>query len=178
MTQQLGKLTFQSADQSVPLLGVTVASYLKEHDYEGVWVSEIDSTLADTAAFCEYYQIGMDVSANCVIVEAKRGDKIWYAACLILATNRADVNGIIRKTLDARKVSFASMDVATSLTNMEYGGITPIGLPSDWSILIDSQVMQHEKVIVGSGIRGSKILVTPERLRELPSASVLNIAKS
>lgn len=178
MTRQLGKLTFQTADQATLLLGATVNSYLQEHGYDGVWVSEIDPSVADTAAFCEQYEISLDVSANCVIVEAKRGDKTWHAACVVLATSKADVNGIIRKTLDARKVSFAPMDTATSLTHMEYGGITPIGLPSDWPILIDSQVMQHEKVIVGSGIRGSKILIEPGRLQSLPNVRVLDIAKN
>ena len=67
-------------------------------------------TLADTAAFCEHYDIGLGVSANCVIVEAKRADRVWYAACMVLATTRADVNGVVRKHLDARKISFASMD--------------------------------------------------------------------
>ena len=178
MTQQLGKLTFQTADQATPLLGATVNTYLQDHGYDGVWVSEIDPNLADTAAFCEHYEIGMNISVNCVIVEAKRGDRTWYAACLVLATSKADVNGAIRKTLDARKVSFAPMDVATSLTHMEFGGITPIGLPSDWPILIDGQVMQHEIVIVGSGIRGSKILIEPERLQSLSNVRVLDIAKN
>lgn len=177
MTQRFGKLTFQPADQAKSLLGTTVNTYLQEHGYESVWVSEIDPNLADTAAFCEQYEIGLDVSANCVIVEAKRGDKTWYAACAVLATSKADVNGIIRKTLDARKVSFAPMDTATSLTHMEYGGITPIGLPSDWPILIDSQVMRHEKVILGSGIRGSKLLIESERLQGLSNAKVLDISK-
>ncbi|HSX01865.1 MAG TPA: YbaK/EbsC family protein [Candidatus Saccharimonadia bacterium] len=177
MTQQLGKLTFQPTDQAKSLLGVPVDDCLKERGYSDVWVSEIDPNLADTAAFCKQYEIDLDVSANCVIVEAKRGDRTWYAACVVLATNRADVNGMVRKTLNARKVSFAPMDIATSLTHMEYGGITPIGLPSDWPILIDSQVIQHERVILGSGIRGSKVLVASERLRSLSNAKVSDISK-
>jgi prolyl-tRNA editing enzyme YbaK/EbsC (Cys-tRNA(Pro) deacylase) len=177
MTQQLGKLTFKPADQVKSLLGVPVNDYLQRHDYNDVWVSEIDPSLADTAAFCQQYEIGLDISANCVIVEARRGDKTWYGACIILATNKADINGVVRRTLDARKISFAPMDTATLLTHMEYGGITPIGLPNDWPTLIDSQVLQHEKLIVGSGIRGSKILITSEKLQGLPNVKVLEIAK-
>ena len=60
--------------------------------------------LADTAAFCEHYDVGLDVSANCVVVEAKRADRVWHAACMVLATTRADVNGIVRKHVDARKI--------------------------------------------------------------------------
>ncbi|HET7667571.1 MAG TPA: YbaK/EbsC family protein, partial [Mycobacterium sp.] len=143
----------------------------------GLWVSEIDPDLADTAAFCERYDIGLDVSANCVVVEARRADRTWFAACVVLATTRADVNGIVRKHLGARKISFAAMDVAVSLTGMEYGGITPVGLPDDWPILVDSNVVDQPRVIIGSGIRGSKLLAATEVLTALPNAEVLAITK-
>lgn len=173
-----GGLTFRAASEFPELLAGPARDYLDTHkDLQDVWVSEIDPSLADTAAFCEKYEIGLDVSANCVIVEAKRGERVWYATCIILATTRADVNGVIRKALDARKVSFAPMDTATSLTKMEYGGITPIGLPVEWPIYIDSQVVEQEKLIIGSGIRGSKILTTPEILRSLENAQVMAITK-
>ena len=144
---------------------------------QGIQVSEIDETLADTTAFCEHYDIGPDVSANCVIVEAKRADKVWYAACVILATTRVDVNNSVRRHLDARKISFAPMDKATTLTQMQYGGINPIGLPADWPILIDTRVDAAERVVIGSGLRSSKILVPGKLLTSLPNAGVLDIVK-
>jgi len=144
---------------------------------DGLWVSEIDPGLADTAAFCEHYEIGLDVSANCVVVEARRADRVWFAACVVLAITRADVNGIVRKHLDARKISFAPMDAAVSLTGMEYGGITPVGLPDDWPILVDRNVIDEDRVIIGSGIRGSKLLAATEVLASLPNAEVLAITK-
>lgn len=177
MKRQLGKLSFQPAGDSSKLLGDTVSEYLLKHGYGDVWVSEIDPNLADTSAFCDQYDIGLDVSANCVIVETKRGEVIRNAACIILATTRVDVNGVIRKELGARKASFAPSATATSLTRMEYGGITPIGLPGDWPIFIDSQVARQEQLIIGSGIRGSKILITSERLRGLNNAHILDITK-
>ena len=120
----------------------------------------------------------MDVSANCVIVKAKRGEKVTYAAIMVRATDQADVNGVIRRTLDAKKVSFAPMDEATSLSGMEYGGINPIGLPADWQILVDEKVAALDKAIIGSGIRGSKLLVTGELLGSLPNSKVLNLVKA
>jgi prolyl-tRNA editing enzyme YbaK/EbsC (Cys-tRNA(Pro) deacylase) len=96
---------------------------------------------------------------------------------MISATDRADINGIVRKHLDARKVSFASMDFAVSSTGMEYGGITPIGLPPDWQIIIDSKVNDAGKVIIGSGLRGSKILVAGSLIAMLPNSIVLDIVK-
>ena len=171
---ELGKLTFVPASQAPDL----VAEPVRQHLQDGLWVSEIDADLADTAAFCEHYDSGLDVSANCVVVEARRADRTWHAACLVLATTRADVNGIVRKHLGARKISFAPMDTAVSLTGMEYGGITPVGLPAEWPLLIDVNVMDQERVIIGSGIRGSKLLAATEVLASQPGAEVMPLTKA
>jgi len=145
-------------------------------DAAGALVAEIDPSLADTAAFCEHYEIPMGDGANCVVVQARRGERTWYAACLVRGSDRADVNGVVRRHLDARKLSFAAMDDAVALTGMEYGGITPIGLPADWPLLIDESVATHERLIIGSGIRGSKLLVPGAFLAALPNAEVLSLA--
>jgi prolyl-tRNA editing enzyme YbaK/EbsC (Cys-tRNA(Pro) deacylase) len=142
-----------------------------------VLVAEIDPELADTAAFCAEYQVGLDVSANCVVVAGKREGQVRYAACVVLATTRADVNGVVRRQLDVRKASFAAMDTAVAETGMQYGGITPIGLPADWPLLVDESVIAQDRVIIGSGIRGSKLLVATGLLASLPSAEVLSITK-
>jgi prolyl-tRNA editing enzyme YbaK/EbsC (Cys-tRNA(Pro) deacylase) len=174
---KLGKLNFNPIEDNLNLVAQPVKEAIEAHKLPDVFVAEIDPELADTATFCEHYRIGLEVSANCVIVEAKRADKTWYAACMILATSRADVNGVIRKQLDARKVSFAPMDKATTLSSMEYGGITPVGLPADWPILIDDAVAASENVVIGSGIRGSKLLVPSRLWGGLPNAKVMHIAK-
>jgi prolyl-tRNA editing enzyme YbaK/EbsC (Cys-tRNA(Pro) deacylase) len=170
----VGKLTFVPASGAPQL----VAEPVRPHLRDGLQVSAIDPDLADTAAFCEHYDVGLDISANCVVVEARRADRTWFAACVVLATTRADVNGIVRKHLGARKISFASMDSAVALTGMEYGGITPVGLPDGWPILVDSNVVDQQHVIIGSGIRGSKLLAATEVLASLPNAEVLAITKS
>ena len=138
-----------------------------------VLVAEIDPDLADTAAFCERYDVGLDVSANCVVIAARRGESTRYAACVVLATTRADVNGVVRRHLDARKASFAPMDDAVAQTGMEYGGITPLGLPPDWPVLVDRAVVEAGLVVVGSGVRRSKIALPGEALAELPAAQVI-----
>jgi prolyl-tRNA editing enzyme YbaK/EbsC (Cys-tRNA(Pro) deacylase) len=173
---QFGTLTFEPVTGGSPIAAAT-KKFLQAHPLKGVLVSAIDPTLSDTAAFCEAYQVTAAESANCVILEAKRGDRTWYAACLVLATTRADVNGIVRRELDAKKLSFAPMDRAVTLTGMEFGGITPLGLPADWPILVDEQVAAAPHVIIGSGVRGSKLLVPGELFRTLPGASVLAITK-
>jgi prolyl-tRNA editing enzyme YbaK/EbsC (Cys-tRNA(Pro) deacylase) len=139
-----------------------------------VEVAPIDEELADTAAFCAHYGVPLEQSANCVIVAARRGKTTRLAACVVLATTRADINGRIRGHLGARKVSFAPREVAVADSGMEFGGITPIGLPPDWPVLIDSAVLGAERVVVGSGIRGSKLWLSPAALLELPGAEALD----
>ncbi|MET9711996.1 YbaK/EbsC family protein [Nocardiopsis alba] len=140
-------------------------------------IARIDPESADTAAFCERYGLSLDTSANCVVLSAKRGGEVSYAACVVPATRRADVNGVLRRHLGARKVSFAPMEEATGETGMEYGGITPFGLPKEWPLLVDKAVHDTPWVVVGSGLRRSKLRVPGPLLAELPGAEVLSLTK-
>ena len=179
---RFGTLDFTAALESPGLLATPTAAALQRADsasptdVDGVLVAAIEPDLADTAAFCAHYEIDPGDGANCVIVQARRGERTWYAACMVRGSDRLDVNGAVRRHLGARKLSFASMDDAVELTGMEYGGITPIGLPEGWPILVDESVATHERLIIGSGIRGSKLLVTGALLAALPHAETLAIA--
>ncbi|MER5461845.1 YbaK/EbsC family protein [Streptomyces sp. NPDC002668] len=135
---------------------------------------DTDPEIADTAAFVEHYgQELLDESANCVVVAGRRGGESTLAACVVLSGTRVDVNGVVRRQLGARKASFASMDTATGATGMEYGGITPIGLPADWPLLVDSAVVDTEWVLIGSGRRRGKLIVPGKAFAALPGAVVL-----
>ncbi|MER7715979.1 YbaK/EbsC family protein [Streptomyces flaveolus] len=135
---------------------------------------DTDPQWADTAVFVEHYgRELLERSANCVVVAGKRGGGTTLAACVVPSTTRVDVNGVVRRHLGARKASFASMDTATGETGMEYGGITPVGLPADWPVLVDSAVVDLPYVLVGSGRRRGKLLVPGKALAELPGAVVL-----
>lgn len=136
-------------------------------------VAPIDPDLADTAAFCAAYDVPLEASANCVVIAGRRGGELRVAACMVLATTRADVNGIVRRRLDARKASFMAMDDAVAATGMEYGGITPLGLPADWPVLVDAAVAALAAAVVGSGLRRSKIVLTGAALASLPTAEVV-----
>ncbi|SNY63110.1 Cys-tRNA(Pro) deacylase, prolyl-tRNA editing enzyme YbaK/EbsC [Paractinoplanes atraurantiacus] len=179
MAGVMGSLKLEPAQSRPDLLAAPVSKALAVWpedapvDADQVLVAPIDPELADTAAFCEAYDVGLDVSANCVIVAGRRGEVTRYAACIVLATTRADVNGVVRRYLDARKASFAPMDDAVRLTGMEYGGITPIGLPAGWPILVDARVAATPHVIVGSGVRHSKIAIAGPALGALPGAEVI-----
>ncbi len=174
MDIHLGTLKILPALQHSELLATKVTEALaKTANADQVGVAEIDPQLSDTAAFCQHYEVGMDQSANCVILEAKRGEKTWFAACVILGSTRADINGLARRTLDARRVSFAPMEKAVAESGMEYGAITPMGLPPEWPILIDKAVADSKCVIIGSGMRKSKLAVSGNFLASLPNAQVL-----
>ncbi|AEB42053.1 MULTISPECIES: YbaK/EbsC family protein [Micromonospora] len=175
----MGTLKTEPARTRPDLLAAPVAAALAAWptdapvEVDSVLVAPIDADLADTAEFCAAYEVGLDESANCVVVAGKREGVIRYAACLVLATTRADVNGVARRALDVRKASFAPMTDAVELTGMEYGGITPIGLPAQWPILIDARVVATPYVIVGSGVRHSKIALPGAALAALPNARVV-----
>ncbi|ARJ06468.1 hypothetical protein GCM10010988_17230 [Cnuibacter physcomitrellae] len=140
---------------------------------DAVGVVEIDAALSDTAATQEAYDLVGDDLANCVVVAGKREGEERVAACVVLATTRADINTVVRKRLDVRKTSFLPMDRAVEESGMEYGGITPIGLPTDWPVLVDSRVAERPVVVVGSGVRRSKLLVPGSVLAGLPAAEVI-----
>ncbi|CAN5871664.1 YbaK/EbsC family protein [soil metagenome] len=121
---------------------------------------DCDPDLADTAAFCAAYGVPLENSANAILVASKKPEGI-YALCLVLATDRLDVNGTVRKTLGARKVSFASADDTLDRTGQEIGGVTVFGIPDDIPIWVSPTVLERDWVIVGAGTRSAKIKLDP-----------------
>jgi prolyl-tRNA editing enzyme YbaK/EbsC (Cys-tRNA(Pro) deacylase) len=177
VTLSIGSLDTVTALGRPDLLAPAVAAALGAADGAlpagDVGVAEIDPALADTAAFCERYDVALDESANCVVVTGRRDGEARFAACVVLATTRADVNGVVRRRLDVRKASFAAVELAVEETQMEYGGITPIGLPAHWPVFVDAAVAAAPRVIVGSGVRRSKLALPGELLGRLPGALVI-----
>ncbi len=173
----LGTLDWQSVTAAEHLLSDPVANALRNGtvDVDQVFVAEIDPELADTAAFCQAYETPPENSANCVVVAGRRGDVTTSAAVLVLASDRADVNRSVRKHLGLRKISFASMDDAVADTGMAYGGIGPIGLPAGWQLLVDTAVTDRPWIIIGSGLRSSKLAIPGGLASRLPGAEVLDL---
>ena len=135
-------------------------------------VIDCDPSFADTAKFCSHYGYSPDESANANLLEGKAESPI-YALCVVLATTRINVNKVARKRLGTRKASFASAEVTKSLTGMEIGGVTPVGLPDDLPIWIDNLVMEAPKVIIGAGSRDAKIYLAPETLLRFPNTHIV-----
>ena len=160
---QLGSMVSLPVLDRLDLVADPVAATLRTWWHaDQVAVVEIDPDLADTAAMTEAYGLLMLDSVNCVLVSGARAGDERIAACLVRADTRADVNKLVRKLLDVRKASFHPMERATAESGMEYGGITPVGLPAEWRLLVDSRIPEIDVAIIGSGLRRSKLLL-PDR---------------
>jgi prolyl-tRNA editing enzyme YbaK/EbsC (Cys-tRNA(Pro) deacylase) len=137
-----------------------------------------DPELADTAAFCAAYGFSPDDAANTIVVAGK-GEPRRFAACIVLAPHRLDVNRVVRDRLGSRKASFASADETRELTGMQIGGVTPFGLPSTLPVWVDAAVMARERVVLGGGSRSWKVIAAPSILLELPGVeTVEGLARS
>jgi len=170
----LGSIVTVPVLDRLDLVADPVAAVLRDWpSAHEVGVVEIDPDIADTAAMSEAYGLSMSTGANCVVVGGRRDGEERVAACLVRADTRADVNNLVKRTLDVRKASFLSMDRAVEESGMEYGGITPIGLPAGWRLLVDSRVLDIEVAVIGSGVRRSKLLIPGRLAADLPGAEVI-----
>jgi prolyl-tRNA editing enzyme YbaK/EbsC (Cys-tRNA(Pro) deacylase) len=131
-----------------------------------------DPALADTAAFCAAYGFAPQDSANTIVVIGK-SDPPVYAACVVLATHRLDVNRVVKQRLGTRKASFASPDETRALTGMEIGGVTAFGLPDDLPLWVDGAVMERTRIVLGGGSRSWKVIASPTILGTLPNVEVV-----
>ncbi|WP_136519795.1 YbaK/EbsC family protein [Cellulomonas telluris] len=183
-TTTLGSLTWERAVDRPDLLAAptaaAVAAWAAAHPAvaDAVLVAAIDPGLADTAAMTEAYDLPLAASVNCVLVAGRRAGEEKVAAALVRATTRADVNNAVKRLLDVRKASFLPMDRATAESGMEYGGITPLGLPAGYRVLADASVAADDPaldgtVVIGSGIRGSKIALPGALLVRAPGVEVV-----
>jgi prolyl-tRNA editing enzyme YbaK/EbsC (Cys-tRNA(Pro) deacylase) len=142
----------------------------------GVDVVDCDPALADTAEFCAAYGYELDDSANAIVVIGRQRNPDVppvYAACVVLASTRLDVNRVVRTRLGVRKASFAPPEVTSELTGMTMGGVTPFALPPDLPLWIDERVMQRQRVVVGGGRRRAKVVGPPAMLLSIPGAEVV-----
>ncbi len=131
-----------------------------------------DPELADTQVFVDHYDFALEDCANTILVKSKTGER-KFAACVVLATCRLDVNRTIRKKLGARRVSFASADETMELTGMTVGGVTPLGLPADLPVWVDAAVMERQTIILGGGSRSWKVSVSSKLFELTPNTEIV-----
>jgi prolyl-tRNA editing enzyme YbaK/EbsC (Cys-tRNA(Pro) deacylase) len=170
----VGRLTSVPVASAPELVGApTLAALERLGLLDDVGVVEIDPDLSDTANNQEAYDLPPETLANCVVVAGKREGVEKVAACMVLADTRADVNNVVRRRLDVRKATFLARDDAVERTGMEYGGITPIGLPDGWRVLVDAVVAAAPVLVIGSGVRRSKLMLPGAVLAALPTAETV-----
>ena len=185
ITTTLGTLTWERAVDRPDLLAASTHAAISGWAVvepavaDAVLVAAIDPDLADTAAMTDAYGLPLSASVNCVLVAGKRAGEERTAACLVRATTRADVNNAVKRLLDVRKASFLPVDRATDESRMEYGGITPLGLPAGYRVLADAGVATDDAdaggtVIIGSGVRRSKIALPGALLVRAPGVEVVD----
>ncbi|BAN26871.1 YbaK/EbsC family protein [Caballeronia insecticola] len=139
-------------------------------------VFRVPDDASDTAACSARYGIDLEDCANTIVVRYKKDGGEQYAAIVTLGSKRLDVNGAAKRHLGAQRISFASREIATELSGMEYGGITAFGVPDSWSVIVEASVMERERIVMGAGIREAKLLLSPQRLLALPNVSVAALA--
>ena len=168
------RLDWQPALERLDLLAGPVADALRGWAHAGqVEVVRIDPEVSDTAALVEATGMALEDCANCVVVGGRREGVQKVAACLVLATTRADVNTTVRGLLDVRKASFLAMEDAVQRTGMEYGAITPVGLPEAWPVYVDARVIQREHVVIGAGARAAKLRLPGALVSSLPGVETV-----
>ena len=172
------EIGWQPALERTDLLAAPVAAALRAletssdgaHLVRQAQVVPIDPQYSDTDALNAHYALDPEATGNCVLVAGKRTGEERIAACVVRAPDFADVNHVVKKRIDVRKASFLPVERAVEMSGMEYGGITPVGLPEDWRLFIDGAVADRATVLIGSGVRHSKILVPGALLVALPGA--------
>ena len=176
------EIGWRPALERTDLLGPPVAAALEAlaaASFQGVdlarraQVVPIDPRYSDTDALNARYALDPGATGNCVLVAGRRTGQERIAACVVRASDLADVNHVVKKRIDVRKASFLPVERAVQMSGMEYGGITPVGLPGDWRLLIDAAVAGRDTVLIGSGVRRSKLLVPGALLAALPGAEVV-----
>ena len=135
-------------------------------------IMDCEPDLADTNIFCKKYGINLEDSANTIVVKSKTGE-LKYAACVLLATTKLDTNKTIRKKLNTHKISFTNIEETEKLTNMQIGGVTPIELPKNLPLWVDSRVTQRKIIVLGGGNRTSKIKISPNIFKFITNTEIV-----
>lgn len=154
----------------IELLHPKVAEAIRLYDL-GVTVLACDPNLADTAMFCEHYKFALEQACNTIVV-ATKSDPVKYACCLVLATYKLDVNKTVCRLLEVKRCSFATGEQTIETTDMQIGGVTPVGIDNMPSY-IDAAVMETETIVLGGGNRSSKLLINPSELNKLPNVHIV-----
>ncbi len=178
---KIGNLIFNPVIENKNLVPKNIYDFVNswnDEEKNNFLVAEIDSAFADGNKLCEQYNIDKKLGFNCLIVECKRNDIVKYCALIVPIGYKYNMGSVVRKYTNSRVVSVAPLDYVLEKTKMEYGSITPIGLPKEWTILADPLIMEQEQIIIGGGFVNSKISLPTELFLKIPNVKIVEgIAK-
>ncbi len=178
---KIGSLEFSPIIENKNLVSECIYDFVNNWNDEEkgqFLVAKIDPTFADGNKLCEQYNIDKRIGFNCLIVECKRNDIVKYCALIVPIGYKYNMGSVVRKYTNSRVVSVAPLDYVLKKTGMEYGSITPIGLPKDWAILVDPLIKNQEQIIIGGGLVNSKISLPIELFLKIPNVEIVEgIAK-
>lgn len=178
---KIGSLEFSSIIENKSLVPKCIYDFVNnwnDEEKSQFLVAEIDPTFADGNKLCEQYHIDKRIGFNCLIVECKRNDIVKYCALIVPIGYKYNMGSVVRKYTNSRVVSVAPLDYVLEKTGMEYGSITPIGLPKDWAILVDPLIKNQEQIIIGGGLVKSKISLPTKLFLKIPNVEIVEgIAK-
>lgn len=153
------------------MININVLDILKKSSlvYE---IIKIDPEFADTYEFCKKYNYPINKSANTIIVCSKK-EPVTFAAAIISASTKLDVNHRLKELMSVGRISFAKPEQTKELTGMMIGGVTLFGLPKNLNIYADKQLLDLDYIILGGGGRTTKIKISPNVLKEIKQVQII-----
>ena len=172
---KIGNLEFKAFKNN----NITVAEPVKRkiltmtpNDQSNCYIANIDNKDMGGFDLCNKYNIEYSIGVNCLIVKGKNNGVYFYVALLVPVGYKYNINGILKEKLKCR-CSVAPLDEVLNLTNMEYGSITPVGLPEEWLIFADPKIFKEERIICGGGKQISKLSLPSDYLIKYCNVKIL-----
>jgi Cys-tRNA(Pro)/Cys-tRNA(Cys) deacylase len=83
----------------------------------------------------------------------------------------------LRRYLGESRLTTASQEEVRSRTGYEPGAVSPFGLPEPLRMLVDETVLAEEELSIGSGVRGTTVILSSQDLlAALGKVEIVSIA--
>ncbi len=89
---------------------------------------------------------------------------------------RTDVKALARE-LGVRKIKFADAETVQNETGFPPGGVSPVGILPGVPLYLDRSLWDFDIVYAAAGTANSALPVSPDRLREITGATVIDVCK-
>jgi Cys-tRNA(Pro)/Cys-tRNA(Cys) deacylase len=82
----------------------------------------------------------------------------------------------LRQAVGQSRMTMASPDEVLQVTGYEIGAVAPFGLPTPMRIMLDESVLREDVVSLGSGVRGTAVVLSTADLRRaLGEVEIVNV---